>query len=320
MIAFITGITGQDGSILAELLMSKGYIVHGLIRRSSSFNTQRINHIYCDPHNDPKLILHYGDLTDGSSLLRILSEVQPDEVYHLGAMSHVRVSFDCSEYTANVTGLGTLRLFEAIRTLKLKCRIYNAASSEMFGSSPPPQNELTPFCPCSPYACAKIFSYHTTKLFREAYGLHASNGILFNHESPRRGETFVTKKIVKAAAQIYKGKQKYLYLGNLDARRDWGYANDYIQAMWLMLQQDVADDYVIATGETHSVKDFCEAAFSCVNLDWKQFVKIDERYYRPSEVDVLLGDSTKAKEKLKWAPSKTFKELVNLMMEYELNA
>ena len=319
--ALITGITGQDGSYLAELLLSKGYEVHGVIRRSSSFNTGRIDSIYQDPH-DPgrRLILHYGDLNDASSLNTILRRCKPDEIYNLGAQSHVRVSFDVPEYTAEVTGLGTLRLLEAIRELDLRPRFYQASSSELFGSAPPPQSEQTPFQPRSPYACAKAYAFYITKNYREAYGLFAVNGILFNHESPRRGETFVTRKITRALARIVLGRQDKLYLGNLDARRDWGYAPEYCEAMWLMLQQEKPDDYVIATGETHTVREFLEEAFGYVGLDWRTYVEIDPRYFRPTEVDVLCGDASKAARVLGWKPKVTFKELVKIMVEADLQA
>ncbi len=318
--ALITGVTGQDGSYLAELLLGKGYEVHGVIRRSSSFNTGRLDTIYKDPHEpNPQLRLIYGDLNDASSLNQVLRTVRPDEIYNLAAQSHVRVSFDIPEYTAEVTALGTLRLLEAIRETGLTTRFYQASSSEMFGkASEVPQREATPFHPRSPYACAKAFAFYITRNYREAYGLFACNGILFNHESPRRGETFVTRKITRAAARIKLGLQEMLYLGNLDAKRDWGYAPDYVEAMWLMLQQDTPDDYVIATGETHTVQEFVEEAFSSLGLDWKLFVKSDSRYLRPSEVDVLLGDASKARAALGWKPTVTFKELVRLMVDSDL--
>jgi GDPmannose 4,6-dehydratase len=318
--ALITGITGQDGSYLAELLLEKGYEVHGVIRRSSSFNTGRIDHIYQDPHEKGcRLFLHYGDLNDSSSMNLILKKIRPDEVYNLGAQSHVRVSFDVPEYTAEVTGVGTVRLLEAARELGLtETRIYQASSSEMFGASPPPQNEATPFYPRSPYGCAKVYSYWIGVNYREAYGLHVSNGILFNHESPRRGETFVTRKVTRAVSRIKVGLQKKLFLGNLDAKRDWGYAKDFVEAMWLMLQQPKPDDYVIATGEAHSVRELCEAAFGHVGLDYREFVAIDPRYYRPTEVDFLQGDPSKATKQLGWKPKTSFKELVQLMMESDL--
>lgn len=308
--ALISGVTGQTGSYLAELLLDKGYEVHGIIRRSSSFNTGRIDHIY---END-NVHLHFGDLADSASINKIVTEVQPDEVYNLAAQSHVRVSFDIPEYTCDVTGLGTLRLLEAIKIHCPAAKFLQASSSEMFGDSPPPQNEKTPFRPRSPYACAKLFAYWTTVNYREAYGIHASNGILFNHESPRRGHTFVTMKIAQAAARIAQGKQDYLYLGNLDAKRDWGFAGDYVKAMYKMVQQDKPDDYVIATGEMHSVQDFCKLAFSCVGLDWQEYVKIDERYFRPTEVDALQGDSSKARKVLGWKPKVSFDELVEMMV------
>ena len=317
--ALITGITGQDGSYLAEFLLSKGYEVHGVIRRSSSFNTQRIDHLYQDPHKpDTRLFLVHADLNDSSSLNTILRDIQPDEVYNLAAQSHVRVSFDIPEYTSEVAGVGTIRILEAIRASGIKTRFYQASSSEMFGQAPPPQNENTVFHPRSPYACAKVFSHYVTVNYREAYGLFACSGILFNHESERRGETFVTRKITRAASRIKLGLQDKLYLGNLDARRDWGYAKDYIEAMWLMLQAEKAGDYVIATGETHSVKEFVEEAFNCLELDWNQYVEIDPWYYRPSEVDLLLGDATKARRELGWQPRVGFKQLVRLMIDHDL--
>jgi GDPmannose 4,6-dehydratase len=317
--ALITGVTGQDGSYLAEFLLSKGYEVHGVIRRSSSFNTQRIDHLYQDPHKpDTRLFLVHADLNDSSSLNTILRDIQPDEVYNLAAQSHVRVSFDIPEYTSEVAGVGTIRILEAIRASGIKTRFYQASSSEMFGQAPPPQNENTVFHPRSPYACAKVFSHYVTVNYREAYGLFACSGILFNHESERRGETFVTRKITRAASRIKLGLQDKLYLGNLDARRDWGYAKDYIEAMWLMLQAEKADDYVIATGETHSVKEFVEEAFNCLELDWNQYVEIDPWYYRPSEVDLLLGDATKARRELGWQPRVGFKQLVRLMIDHDL--
>ena len=320
--ALITGITGQDGSYLAELLLEKGYEVHGIIRRSSSFNTGRIIHIYQDLHEkDVKLKLHYGDLADASCLEKIIDMVEPDEVYNLAAQSHVRVSFDEPIYTSDVTALGTARLLEAIKNVgdMKKIKFYQASSSEMYGLvQAVPQDEKTPFYPRSPYACAKLYSYWQTVNYREAYGLHASNGILFNHESPRRGETFVTRKITRALAKIVAGKQKKLYLGNLDAKRDWGYAKDYVEAMWLMLQQTTGDDYVVATNETWTVKDFLTQAFSCVSLNWQDFVEIDERYFRPTEVDLLIGDYSKAKNKLGWAPKTSFKQLVKIMVTEDL--
>jgi GDPmannose 4,6-dehydratase len=318
--ALITGITGQDGSYLAELLLEKGYEVHGIIRRASNFNTQRIDHIYRDAHlPGTRLFLHFGDLNDASSLNIILKKVRPDEVYNLGAQSHVRVSFDVPEYTGEVTGLGAVRLLEAMRELGMTdTRIYQASSSEMFGASPPPQNEKTPFYPRSPYGVAKVYAYWIGVNYREAYGLHVSNGILFNHESPRRGETFVTRKVTRAAARIKLGMQEKLFLGNLDARRDWGYAKDYVEAMWLMLQQPTSDDYVIATGESHSVRELCERAFGHVGLDYRKYVEIDPRYYRPTEVDFLLGDPSKATAQLGWKPRTSFQELVRIMMESDL--
>lgn len=318
--ALITGITGQDGSYLAEFLLAKGYQVYGLIRRSSSFNTGRIDHIYQDPHAPhPSLRLVYGDLNDASSLNKILRTVQPDEIYNLGAQSHVRVSFDIPEYTAEVTGLGTVRLLEAIRETGLQPRFYQASSSEMFGKVQEiPQRETTPFYPRSPYGAAKVYSYWITVNYREAYNLFACNGILFNHESPRRGETFVTRKVTKAAARIKLGFQQELFLGNLDAKRDWGYAGDYVEAMWMMLQQREPEDYVIATGETHTVRELLDVAFGCLDLDWQPYVKIDPRYYRPTEVDLLIGDSTKAKRQLGWEPRISFRELIAMMTEADL--
>ncbi len=318
--ALVTGITGQDGSYLAELLLGKNYQVHGVIRRSSSFNTGRIDHLYQDPHAPgTRLKLHYGDLNDASSLNTLLRMVQPDEIYNLGAQSHVRVSFDVPEYTSEVTAIGTMRLLEAMRESGLsKTRFYQASSSEMFGSSPPPQNESTPFHPRSPYACAKVFAYWVTVNYREAYGFHAVNGVLFNHESPRRGETFVTRKVTRAAGRIKMGLQKELFLGNLEARRDWGYAKDFVEAMWLALQQDKPDDFVVATGESHSVRELCEEAFGNVGLDYRDFVQLDPRYLRPSEVDHLQGDASKARKALGWAPRTSFKELIKLMVESDL--
>jgi len=314
--ALITGITGQDGSYLAELLLSKGYEVHGIIRRSSSFNTERIDHLYMDPHvHGVKLFLHYGDLSDSASLTRLLHDLQPDEVYHLAAQSHVRVSFDVPEYTGDVTGLGTTRLLEAIRETSPKARFYQASSSEMYGLvQAVPQREDTPFYPRSPYGAAKVYAYWMTVNYRESYNLHASNGILFNHESPRRGETFVTRKITRALARIKAGLQKDLYLGNLDAKRDWGYAPEYVEAQWRILQRDKGDDFVIATGETHSIREFLDVAFGHADLDWNDYVKIDPRYYRPAEVDLLIGDAAKAKKILGWEPKTTFAELVRIMV------
>ena len=322
--ALITGITGQDGSYLSEFLLDKSYEVHGIIRRASTFNTDRIDHLYVDPHSQAaKLFLHYGDLTDGTTLRRILEEVQPVEIYNLGAQSHVRVSFDSPEYTVDTVGMGTLRLLEAIRDYQrrtgIQVRFYQAGSSEMFGRvQEVPQKETTPFYPRSPYACAKVYAYWQTLNYREAYNLFACNGILFNHESPRRGGTFVTRKITRAIAQIIAGKQNKLYMGNLDAKRDWGYAKDYVEAMWLMLQQDEPDGYVVATGETHSVREFLDIAFNYVNLDWQDYVEFDRRYLRPTEVDLLIGDPTKTKQKLDWKPSVTFEELVKLMVDADL--
>jgi len=322
MKALITGITGQDGSYLAELLLSKGYEVFGVIRRSSSFNTGRLDQIYQDPHvPDAHLRLVYGDLNDASSLNRILRTIRPDEIYNLGAQSHVRVSFDIPEYTAEVTGVGTVRLLEAIRELGLRPKFYQASSSEMFGKVQEiPQRETTPFYPRSPYGAAKAYAYWITVNYREAYRLFACNGILFNHESPRRGETFVSRKITRAAARIKLGLDQELYLGNLDAKRDWGYAGDYVEAMWLMLQQEEPDDYVIATGESHTVRELLELAFGYVHLDWKKHVKNDPRYYRPTEVDQLVGDASKAKRKLGWAPKVSFRQLITMMVESDLKA
>jgi GDPmannose 4,6-dehydratase len=318
--ALITGITGQDGSYLAELLLEKGYQVHGVVRRASTFNTARIDHVYRDPHlPGTRLFLHYGDLNDASSLNILLKKVRPDEIYNLGAQSHVRVSFDVPEYTGEVTGLGTVRLLEAARELGLTgTRIYQASSSEMFGASPPPQGEGTPFYPRSPYGVAKVYSYWISVNYREAYGMHVSNGILFNHESPRRGETFVTRKVTRAASRIKLGLQDKLYLGNLDAKRDWGYAKDFVEAMWLMLQQPEPGDYVVATGEAHSVRELCEEAFGHVGLDYQRHVEIDPRYYRPTEVDFLLGDASKARARLGWTPRTSFRELVRIMMDADL--
>jgi GDPmannose 4,6-dehydratase len=319
--ALITGITGQDGSYLAEQLLEKGYEVHGIIRRSSSFNTERIDPLYRDLHEqDVRLILHHGDLTDSSRLVRLLYELQPDEVYHLGAQSHVRVSFDVPEYTADVTGMGTLRLLEAMRDAGVRPRFYQASSSEMYGASPPPQDELTPFHPRSPYAVAKVMGFWATVNYRESYDLFACNGILFNHESPRRGETFVTRKITRALARIQAGLQEKLFLGNLDAKRDWGYAPDYTDAMWRMLQQDEPGDYVVATGEMHTVREFLEEAGKHLDIDWESVVEFDERYLRPAEVDALQGDATKAREKLGWQPTVTFKELVAIMVDADVKA
>jgi GDPmannose 4,6-dehydratase len=317
--AFVTGITGQDGSYLAELLISKGYEVHGLIRRASTFNTQRIDHLYLDPHNPKaKLFLHYGDLSDGSRLAALLAEIKPHEIYNLAAQSHVRVSFDEPEYTGDITGLGTIRLLEAIRQSVPDAKIYQASSSEMFGAANPPQNEETEFYPRSPYGVAKVYSFWITKNYREAYGMFASNGILFNHESPRRGETFVTRKITRAVAKIAKGLQKELYLGNLDARRDWGYAPEYVVGMWQMLQADKPDDFVLGTGTDLSVKDFVRLSFEHVDLDWEKFVKFDEKYLRPTEVDSLVGDSTKAETILGWKASVGPEQLAAIMVDHDI--
>lgn len=320
--ALITGITGQDGSYLAELLLSKGYEVHGIIRRASTFNTSRIDHLYQDPHvNNVRFFLHYGDLTDATALVKLLYALKPDEIYNLGAQSHVRVSFDVPESTGDIVGLGTLRILEAIRETGLieNVRFYQASSSEMFGKvQEVPQTEKTPFWPRSPYACAKLYAHWLTVNYRESYNLHASSGILFNHESPRRGETFVTRKITRAATRIKLGLQEHLYLGNMDAKRDWGYAKDYVEMMWMMLQQETPDDYVVATGETHSVREFVEETFACLDLDWEKYVKYDARYERPAEVELLIGDPAKAKEKLGWEPRVKFKELVKIMVEADL--
>jgi GDPmannose 4,6-dehydratase len=317
--ALLTGLTGQDGSYLAELLLEKGYEVHGIIRRSSSFNTGRIEHLYRDPHEEgTRLFSHYGDLSDPVALTRLIYELQPHEIYNLGAQSHVRVSFDIPEYTFDVTGGGTLRLLEAIRASEVKARFYQASSSEIFGSSPPPQNEATPFHPRSPYAVAKVAAYWSTVNYRESYGMFAVNGILFNHESPRRGETFVTRKITRAVARIKAGLQDKLYMGNLDAERDWGYAPDFVEAMWLMLQADEPDDYVVATEEKHSVREALEIAFGRVGLDPHKHVEIDPRYFRPAEVDSLLGDASKAREKLGWEPKVRFRELIELMVDADV--
>ena len=318
--ALITGITGQDGSYLAEFLLGKGYEVHGIIRRASSFNTGRLDPIYEDRHSGQnRLTLHYGDLSDASALSRLVAKIQPEEVYNLAAQSHVRVSFDSPEYTSDITATGAVRLLEAIRETGIKPRFYQASSSEMYGKVQDiPQKETTPFYPRSPYGCAKVFAFWVTVNYRESYGMHASNGILFNHESPRRGETFVTRKITRALAHIQAGLQDKVYLGNLDAKRDWGYAKEYVEAMWLMLQQPEPDDYVIATGETHSVREFLEVAFAHAGLDWQQHVAIDERYYRPAEVDLLIGDCSKAKRKLGWEPKTKFTELVKLMVDADI--
>ena len=319
--ALITGITGQDGSYLAELLLDKGYEVHGIIRRASTFNTQRIDGIFQDPHEEnPRLVLHYGDLTDAVGLVNLVRQIQPAEVYHLGAQSHVRVSFDMPEYTGEATGMGTVRLLEAIRAADVNTRFYQASSSEMYGSTPPPQNEDTQFRPRSPYGAAKAYAYYSTVNYREAYGMFAVNGILFNHESPRRGETFVTRKITRAVARIAAGLQQEVFLGNLEARRDWGYAKDYVEAMWMMLQHSEPEDFVVATGESHSVREFCEAAFGRAGLDWEKHVRFDPNYVRPSEVDDLIGDATKAKRELGWQANVRFKGLVDLMVDADIRA
>jgi GDPmannose 4,6-dehydratase len=318
--ALITGITGQDGSYLAELLLSKGYEVHGIIRRASTFNTERIDYLYQDPHiNGVQLFLHYGDIADSTNLIKLLYRIQPEEIYHLAAQSHVRVSFDIPEYTGDVTGLGTIRILEAIRETGLKARFYQASSSEMYGKvQEVPQRETTPFYPRSPYGAAKVYSYWLTVNYRESYGMFACNGILFNHESPRRGETFVTRKVTRAASRIKAGLEHNLYLGNLDAKRDWGYAKEYVEAMWLMLQQEEPDDYVVATGETHSVRQLLEEAFSYMDLDWRNHVETDPRYYRPAEVDLLIGDPSKAKRKLGWEAKTKFNDLVRIMVDADM--
>jgi len=318
--ALITGITGQDGSYLAELLLSKGYEVHGIIRRASTFNTGRIDHLYQDPHiNGVRLFLHFGDIADSTNLIKLLYRIQPDEIYHLGAQSHVRVSFDIPEYTGDVTGLGTIRILEAVRETGLKTKFYQASSSEMFGKAQEvPQRETTPFYPRSPYGAAKVYAYWMTVNYRESYGIFACNGILFNHESPRRGETFVTRKVSRAVAHIRAGLEDTVYLGNLEAKRDWGYAKEYVEAMWLMLQQDEPKDYVIATGEAHSVQEFLEEAFSHAGLDWQDHVQIDPKYYRPAEVEFLLGDPSRAKRELGWAPKTGFKDLVRIMVDADI--
>lgn len=320
-IALITGITGQDGSYLAELLLNKGYEVHGIIRRASTFNTSRIDHIYADPH-DPhaRLFLHYGDLSDCEQISNIIYNIKPDEIYHLGAQSHVRVSFDTPEYTGNVTGLGTTRLLETIRKSGNGVKFYQASSSEMFGATPPPQKEDTPFWPRSPYACAKVYAYYMARNYRDGYGMFACNGILFNHESPRRGETFVTRKITRGIANILAGKQQYLYMGNLDARRDWGYSPEYVEAMWRILQQEKPDDYVIGTGESHSVKEFLQEEFDYAGLDWEEHVRIDPKYFRPTEVESLIADAGKAEQKLGWKPKVTFRNLTRIMVDADLRA
>ncbi|HLZ32906.1 MAG TPA: GDP-mannose 4,6-dehydratase [Nitrospira sp.] len=319
--ALITGITGQDGSYLAELLLARGYEVHGVIRRASTFNTERIDHLYADPHESPSLHLHYGDLSDGRVIRQILERYRPQEIYNLGAQSHVRVSFDQPEYTADVVGLGTLRVLEAVRDYSAassgRVKVYQAGSSEMYGAASPPQHEETPFHPRSPYAVSKVAAHWYARNYREAYGLFITNGILFNHESPRRGETFVTRKITRAIGRIKEGLQERLYLGNLDARRDWGFAGDYVEAMWLMLQQDQPADYVVATGESHSVREFLEQAFGYAGLDWQAHVEVDPRYFRPSEVDHLQGDATRARERLGWRPKVSFTELVKMMVDHD---
>jgi GDPmannose 4,6-dehydratase len=319
--ALITGITGQDGSYLAELLLDKGYEVHGIIRRASSFNTERLDPIYKDPHrSDARLFLHYGDLADAAVTSTLIAEIKPDEIYNLAAQSHVRVSFDIPEYTGDVTGVGTTRVLEAMRKSAPQARFYQASSSEMFGLvQETPQRETTPFYPRSPYGASKVYSYWMTVNYRESYNLHASNGILFNHESPRRGETFVTRKITRAVARIKAGVQKKLYLGNLDAKRDWGYAPEYVEAMWMMMQQETPDDYVIATGETHSIREFLDVSFSHAGLEWQKYVEIDSKYYRPAEVDLLIGDASKAKKQLNWTPKTTFAELARIMTDADID-
>ncbi|HYN37153.1 MAG TPA: GDP-mannose 4,6-dehydratase [Actinomycetota bacterium] len=317
--ALITGVTGQDGSYLSELLLNKGYEVHGMIRRASSFNTGRLDPIYRDPHESGvRFLMHYGDLSDSGSLVNLIRELQPDEIYHLGAQSHVKVSFEIPEYTADATGMGTIRILEAIRASGVATRFYQAGSSEMFGAAPPPQDEDTPFHPRSPYGVAKVFAHWATVNYREAHGLFASNGILMNHESPRRGETFVTRKITRAVARIKSGMQNKLYLGNLDAKRDWGYAPEYVEAMWLMLQQETPDDFVIASGEAHTVREFAQKAFAHADLDWEQYVEIDPNYYRPAEVDYLMGDPSKAERVFGWRARTRFDELVKLMVEADV--
>lgn len=318
--ALITGVTGQDGSYLAEFLLGKGYEVHGIKRRSSTFNTERVDQIYEDPHDQPNFYLHFADLSDASSLWKLLYDIQPDEVYNLAAQSHVRVSFDIPEYTTDITATGALRLLEAMRGTGVKARFYQASSSEMFGATSPPQDEFAVFHPRSPYACAKLFAHSITVNYREGYGMHASSGILFNHESPRRGETFVTRKITRAVAHIARGLQEKLFLGNLDAKRDWGYAPEYVEAMWLMTQQAEPGDFVIGTGETHSVREFVEAAFAQVNLDWQDYVAIDPRYFRPSEVDALQADASRARRILGWEPRTSFRQLVKIMVNAETEA
>jgi GDPmannose 4,6-dehydratase len=319
--AFITGITGQDGSYLAELLLAKGYEVHGLIRKASTFNTYRIDHLFVDPHEATvRLLLHYGDLSDSNQLTHLIYEIQPDEIYHLGAQSHVRVSFDIPEYTGDITGLGTIRILEALRRSGVKARFYQASSSEMFGGAPAPQNEQTPFQPRNPYAAAKTYAFWVTVNYREGYGLFACNGILFNHESPRRGETFVTRKITRAVAHILAGRQRHVYLGNLDAKRDWGYAPEYVEAIWLMMQQDEPQDYVIGTGQCHAVRDFVEEAFAYAGLDPREHVRIDSRYFRPTEVELLVADATKARKELGWSPRVSFGELVRIMVDADMEA
>ena len=318
--ALITGVTGQDGSYLSELLLSKGYEVHGLIRKSSTFNTARIDHLYRDPHEESNNFhLHYGDITDGTGLSNLISRIEPDEIYNLAAQSHVKVSFEMPDYTGQVDALGTVRLLESIRSVNSQIRFYQASTSEMFGGSPPPQNEATPFYPKSPYAAAKLYSYWVTKNYREAYGIHATNGILFNHESPRRGETFVTRKITKGISEILKGTRSKIFLGNLESVRDWGYAKEYVESMWLMLQAQDSDDYVVATGRGATIRDFCEYSFEKVNLDWQKYIEIDSNYLRPTEVDSLIGDATKIKNELGWSPKFDWRMVADIMVDFDVN-
>ena len=318
--ALITGVTGQDGSYLSELLLSKGYEVHGLIRKSSTFNTSRIDHLYRDPHEESNNFhLHYGDITDGTGLSNLISRIEPDEIYNLAAQSHVKVSFEMPDYTGQVDALGTVRILESIRSVNSQIKFYQASTSEMFGGSPPPQNEATPFYPKSPYAAAKLYSYWVTKNYREAYGIHATNGILFNHESPRRGETFVTRKITKGISEILKGTRSKIFLGNLESVRDWGYAKEYVESMWLMLQAQDSDDYVVATGRGATIRDFCEYSFEKVNLDWQKYIEIDSNYLRPTEVDSLIGDATKIKNKLGWSPKFDWRMVADIMVDFDVN-
>jgi GDPmannose 4,6-dehydratase len=318
--ALITGVTGQDGSYLSELLLSKGYEVHGLIRKSSTFNTSRINHLYRDPHEESNNFhLHYGDITDGTGLSNLISRIEPDEIYNLAAQSHVKVSFEMPDYTGQVDALGTVRILESIRSINSQIKFYQASTSEMFGGSPPPQNEATPFYPKSPYAAAKLYSYWVTKNYREAYGIHATNGILFNHESPRRGETFVTRKITKGISEILKGTRSKIFLGNLESVRDWGYAKEYVESMWLMLQARESDDYVVATGKGATIRDFCEYSFKKVNLDWQKYIEIDSNYLRPTEVESLIGDASKIKNKLGWSPTFDWQMVADIMVDFDVN-